>query len=122
MKRIALIAMAMAAAGCQSKPIEQMSYTELNQLSGEIVKRCYAQGVKPRTREMQICTQQEITREQATRAANTQRRIAFGQAMSNMGDQMQQNARNQAVINSMNRPINCTSTPGMNGVVRTNCY
>lgn len=121
MKRIALVVMAMVVAGCQSKPIEQMSYTELNQLSGEIVKRCYAQGVKPRTHEMQICTQQEITREQANRAANAQRRIALGEGMAAMG----QGFSNAG--NTYRPPMHCTSQPtgtfvGQPTQIQTTCY
>lgn len=65
---------AIALAGCQSKPVEQMSYTEVRALAGEIQKRCEAQGARSPSAEFEACIQQEVTREKSVRAANYARR------------------------------------------------
>lgn len=101
-------------AGCQTKPIAEMSYTEVKQLAGEITQRCYAQGVKPKSAEFEVCMRQEISREDATRASNQRRRMAAAAALGNAGRQMQANA-------AANRPVNCVSTGGYN-TVNTTCY
>ncbi|NVM43185.1 hypothetical protein HWX16_23150 [Ochrobactrum intermedium] len=112
---IIVLGAALSLSACQTKPIEQMSYTEVKALAGEIQKRCYAQGVKPNSREYDMCIRQEISREQSTRVANRQRQIAFGEAMSEAGANMQRNA-------AMNRPVNCTSSRGYGTTINTTCY
>jgi hypothetical protein len=118
MRRWLLLAAVAALTGCQSKPLEQMSYTEFKALAAEIQQRCYDQGATNR-REFDICVQQEITREQSTRAANAQYRAGVARGLANTGAQMQANAAAQSVYRP---PVRCTSTPGMNGVMRTTCY
>lgn len=75
MKRVIFFLPIIALAGCMAgKPIEQMSYSEARALAQQIIKRCEAQGVKPGTREMKLCTDQEILREQSTRSHAQQMR------------------------------------------------
>lgn len=112
---IAMCVGVLSLSACQTKPIEQMSYTEVKALAGEIQKRCYAQGVKPNSREYDMCIRQEISREQSTRVANRQRQIALGEAISEAGANMQRNA-------AMNRPVNCTSSRGYGTTINTTCY
>lgn len=108
------LACGLALAGCQSKPIEQMSYTELNQLAGVLAKSCLDQGVKAGSAEMDLCLRQEVGREKATRAANAQKRQALAGAMAAAGQNMQQNA-------AASQPITCNSSAyGRN--VQTTCY
>ena len=58
---------ALVLAGCQTKTVEEMNYTELKALADVIAKRCLVQGVKPGTPEMKMCTQVEAGRESAVR-------------------------------------------------------
>ncbi|WP_395449960.1 hypothetical protein ACHMW7_09185 [Aminobacter sp. UC22_36] len=95
-----------------------MSYTETKQVFASLHKRCEAQGIAKGHPEFDACMQQEINREVATRNANALKRQQFGDAMADVGADMQANAAARA----NNRPVQCTSTPGMNGVVRTSCY
>lgn len=50
-------------AGCQTKTVHEMSHTEKKQLAAEIRKRCLAQGVRPGTKEDDICLRNEVARE-----------------------------------------------------------
>lgn len=61
----ALLALA-ALSGC-TKTVEEMSYSERQALAGQIVQRCYAQGVKDGTPEMRECIQVEAQGEIARR-------------------------------------------------------
>lgn len=67
MIRIAVIAACVALAGCQTKTVEEMNYSERKALAAEITKRCYDQGVKPNSAEYNQCSQVEVQREVATR-------------------------------------------------------
>jgi hypothetical protein len=73
MRRVVLV-FAVALAGCQSKPVEQMSYSEVRALAHDINKRCNDQGVFGPSAEFDACTRQEISREKSIRAANYARR------------------------------------------------
>lgn len=67
MKLIALWVCAAVLAGCQTKTVEEMSYSERKVLVAEIQSRCYAQGVKPASPEYEQCSAVEVQREVATR-------------------------------------------------------
>jgi hypothetical protein len=113
--RIAILAsLVAAAAGCQSKPIQQMSYSETKALALELHKRCAAEGAPQGSPEFDACMQQEVNREVATRQANADARQRLAAGLANVGANMQRNAAR--------RPINCTSTPGYGGAVSTSCY
>jgi len=120
---VAVAASMLALAGCQSKPIEQMSYTEVQQLSGVIAKRCHDQGVRSPSRQFDACIQQEITREQSTRADNYRRRMAAAEALGDLGDSYSRGA-NAATYRP---PVNCTSRLAGTNVgqptrIDTTCY
>lgn len=66
MRWIALVVAGLTLAGC-TKTVEEMGYSERKALAEQIVQRCYAQGVKSGTLEMQLCTQAETEKEVATR-------------------------------------------------------
>lgn len=102
-------------AGCQTKPIEAMNYSERNELAKVLAKRCLDQGVRAGTKQMENCLIAEVQAEQYKRYENRRQMQAMGDAMQNAGNQMQANA-------AMNRPVNCTSTKGYGNVVRTTCY
>lgn len=122
MKQAAAMALVLALAGCQTKPVDEMSYTEVKQLAGQIVDRCVAQGIKENTREMTACSQQEARREVVTRQRMRQRQRAMGAALAQgLGDYSQQQQRNAAIA-AANRPVNCTSQLTPANTVRTSCY
>ncbi|QNQ62523.1 hypothetical protein IB024_01830 [Brucella sp. 6810] len=110
-----------ALSACQTKPIEEMSYSEKKALAEQIVKRCVAQGVKHDTPEMRDCSRAEVQREYATRQNNAFRQQRAAAAFANYGNQMQAHYRNQQMINAMNRPVNCTSNR-FGSTITTNCY
>jgi|GEM_PF-3225376 len=66
MKWLVALGCVLTLAGC-TKTVEEMGYSERKALAQQIVQRCYAQGVKSGTPEMQMCTQAETEREVATR-------------------------------------------------------
>ena len=81
--------------------------------------QCKAYGFKAGSDNLNACVFQL---DQNRIASNRQKRIAFGEALSDTGYQMQENARTQQLINATNRPLNCTSTPSYGGTVKTSCY
>ena len=74
--RAVLAALCLILAGCQaSKPVSEMSYSEVKQLAAELERRCAAQGYGRGHPEFTACARQEFDREYATRAeANARRR------------------------------------------------
>jgi hypothetical protein len=54
-------------AGCQTKTVEEMSYSERQSLAAQIQQRCYDQGVKPGSKEFVACSQVEVNAEAAKR-------------------------------------------------------
>lgn len=67
MRKTIVMAAAAILAGCQGKPISEMSYTETRALAVEINQRCRDQGLNSEMPEWKICVQQEITRENSIR-------------------------------------------------------
>ena len=67
---IAVAALVGALAACQteSKPGIRMSHSEMQQLSGEIARRCLGSGAKKDTPAMDACIRQETRKEVAARA------------------------------------------------------
>ena len=63
---LGILVLCLAVTGC-TKTVAEMNYTERKELAGEIVKRCYAQGVKSGTPEMDTCMQAETQSEVAKR-------------------------------------------------------
>lgn len=67
MKLIALALCGLTLAACQTKTVEEMSYSERKELAGQIAARCYAQGVKAGSPEYEQCSAVEVQREAAMR-------------------------------------------------------
>lgn len=68
-------------AGCQSKPVEQMSYSEIKQLAATLEKRCGAQGYARGHPEFMSCVRQEFNREYSTRQEAEARRRAIASSV-----------------------------------------
>lgn len=79
---------------------------------------CKGYGFAPGTQNYAACLMQL---DQNRIAENRSRRLRVASAMSNMGNQMQANARANQLSAAINRPVTCTSTPGYGGTYRTNC-
>lgn len=101
MMKIAGAALLAMLCGCQSKSVDEMSYTEVRQYAGQLVERCRKQGAKVGM-EMQTCINQEARSDEAKRRNAIQTRQAIGAALAEAG---------QAYDRSIqaNRPVNCTS-------------
>lgn len=100
---------------CQTKQIDELSYSERKELAAQIAKRCADQGYPDGHREQQACIRQEISKEYADRQNAQLRRANAAMILSQTGANMQRSA-------AMNRPLSCASSPGYGGVVQTNCY
>ena len=74
---VVLIALVAALAGCQTKTVEEMSYSERKQLASVISKRCADQGYTDGNPEMPACIKQEVSREVATRRREAAREDAI---------------------------------------------
>ena len=74
-------------AGCQTaKPINQMSFAELNVVKAGIVKRCADEGFGPSHPRHQSCVNHETIREITTREAAREQQRRFADALGNFGD------------------------------------
>ncbi len=118
---IALIPL-LAIAGCQTKQLDELNYSERKALAQELVKRCQDQGVKPGTPEMTVCTKAEVQAEYAKRQKEEAWRRGFAASMAN-GMQNASNAYGSAAANtrSMNTSVTCNTY--RNGpYAQTRCY
>lgn len=98
-----------ALAGCSTKSMNEMNYSELKAYAVEMQARCAKQGVKS-DKEMKLCMNQEAMADQSRR----QRQKEFGAALSQASQAYSQSY-------NANRSVNCTST-GYGNMVRTTCY
>lgn len=112
----------LALAGC-TKTVEEMNYSERKALADQIVQRCYAQGVKSGTSEMDLCLAAEVQSEKAKRYNNAARekRMAagLGAGLASAGDAFNQAAANSAAAN---RTVTCNTVPAPTGMTKVRCY
>lgn len=118
---IVACAAALLLTGCNSTPIEELTYSQTKALAAELHKRCAEQGAPPGSPDFDACMRQELTREQAIRYRNRERRRAFADALGAMGESMQRSAAMRP------RPTHCTTTFGGTWVgtvshATTSCY
>lgn len=106
------LAAAVMVAGCQSEKPAQ------GKVLAQITAQCEAYGFKPGTDAFAACVYQS---DQNRIAGNREQRLRTAAALQQFGNQMQQNAQNQQMINAMNRPRTCTTT-GFGNTLRTTCY
>jgi len=83
-----------------------------------IEAQCTAYGFKPGTDVYAACVYQS---DQNRINQNRNARLRFAAALAQTGQQMQQNASNQAMVNAMNRPRTCYTT-GYGSTLTTRCY
>jgi hypothetical protein len=100
-------------AGCQSKPVSEMSYAEVKQYGAELIARCKAEGAKPGA-ETQACINQEARADEAKRQNAAATRQAVGMALA--GASLSYGQSLQA-----NRPATCY-TSGYGYGITTTCY
>jgi hypothetical protein len=121
MKLRALFAVSLCLAGCQTKQLAEMNYSERRDLAVEITKRCYAQGVKPNSPQMKICTDAEIQSENYKRQHAMQIHFNPGGAATALQG-VSQNYYNAAAATSANRTVTCHSNPAPTGMSSVSCY
>jgi len=83
-----------------------------------IEAQCTAYGFKPGTDVYAACVYQS---DQNRINQNRNARLRFAAALAQTGQQMQENASNQAMVNAMNRPRTCYTT-GYGSTLTTRCY
>lgn len=116
MRWVLVVALAWLA-GCQAvKPVDEMSFTELQALRAELVKRCTEQGAPPGSPNHRPCMEVEVPREIASRERQNARQR---QAIKAMGNALGDYSRQQQA--QANRRMNCTSN-AIGSTVYTNCY
>ncbi|WP_376711062.1 hypothetical protein [Pseudochrobactrum lubricantis] len=110
-------------AGCQTKQIEEMGYSEKKALAEQIVQRCYAQGVKPNSPEMNTCSMAEVQKEHYSRRNSAIRQQNAAAAMSaGMANASQGYYRAAANTSAMNRTVTCSRVPSPVGYSTVRCY
>ncbi|RWM76489.1 MAG: hypothetical protein EOR81_22825 [Mesorhizobium sp.] len=91
-------------AGCQTKPLSEMSYAESKQYVAQLIDRCQKEGVTSR-QEMELCVHQEARADEAKRVNAIATRRAIGRAL-------QAAAASQPRTTTCNRfgnTVNCTT-------------
>ena len=67
MRKLWVVGAMLLIAGCQTKTVSEMNFTEREQLGEQIKQRCVAQGTVPGTGRYGECLKAEAQREVATR-------------------------------------------------------
>jgi hypothetical protein len=67
MGRCFLVGLVLLLAGCESTPVEQMSYSETKELALRLHKRCADEGAPQGSKEFDACMRQELSREASLR-------------------------------------------------------
>lgn len=120
--RAVLVLAAIALAGCQSTPVQELSYTQRQVLAKQIAIRCAEQGYPDGNPQQRECIAHEVNREVALRQHNERRRMQLAAGLSAAGDSFTAASRSAPV-----GPVTCTSTPNSSWVggpvsnVRTVC-
>jgi hypothetical protein len=102
-KRFFVLFSVLALTGCQTNPIEQLSYSETKELAAKLHKICQDQGVKENTSEMKLCIQQELSREAYTRRDNAIKLQRASQALASGSQQLGQS------MQSSNKMVTCNT-------------
>lgn len=72
-------------AGCATKPVEEMSYSQVQALRDTIAQRCVAQGVAMTAPNFQACFQHEARREVLQRENNRAAGLTIANGMQDAG-------------------------------------
>jgi len=119
MNKITIFITLLIAAGCQTQPVNEMSYTQQKAWAQIIVQKCVDQGIGYNHPELKACMDAEARRDAASRYRNgiQQQRTAnaISAGFTNAG------AAYSNAANS-NRNVNCTSVKSPSGSVNTRCY
>lgn len=115
-----ILSIGLMASGCQTKPIQAMSYSEKMALAKKLQSICEQNGLKPSTEAYNNCFHSELSREAYQRNANALKTQA---ALSSLASGMQNASNNYyraAATTSAQRPVTCTRIAGPVPTVR--CY
>lgn len=85
-KTFALIVVALGVAGCQTQPVETMSYADQQKFVVQTLNRCHAEGAKAGTPAEKQCFFQEVSAEDYRRSQNLRSIHAIGASLKYMGD------------------------------------
>ncbi|WP_313348163.1 hypothetical protein [Paracoccus sp. (in: a-proteobacteria)] len=115
-------------AACAEKPIDQMNYSEREELAQKLIKNCEAQGIDLYSPKMDICYKIEVEREAKRRQSSVDRAENIGMAVSGgmkaYGEGIGRSgyaASYTPIPDPTPRRINCTSN-SMGGFTNTTCY
>ncbi len=67
MKILIAVVSAALLVSCQTKEVSEMNYSEVKKLAAQKNQECAAQGVRPGTKEMELCVTHELNREASVR-------------------------------------------------------
>ncbi|UCA46887.1 hypothetical protein [Pseudochrobactrum sp. XF203] len=106
--------------GCQTKPIEAMSYAEKIELGKKLQAICEKHGLKPLTEAYNNCFRTELSREAYQRKQNAVRGQQAAQAFSEGMQNMSNNYYRAAASRPTQQSITCSQVPGPTPTVRCN--
>jgi hypothetical protein len=115
-KFILPVVAALAVSGCDSRPLNTLSYAEQLEAAEVIEARCAEAGAPIGTEQFETCAAAEVNAENARRANMRRSANAIGQGLQNASDSYNASA-------AANRTVQCTTRPAIGwGSATTTCY
>jgi hypothetical protein len=107
---------AISLAGCDTRPLDELTYAEQQEMLQAFTANCAAAGVTKSDPRYHDCVQAEINAENAKRGRQSSAMVNIGNGMAAAGDNYSRSA-------AANRPVTCTTRPPVGwGSVTTTCY
>ncbi len=114
--QILIVAASLMLSGCMS---DQQLAERQQALSIAQDQQCRGYGAQPGSNAYVACRTQLAQAQQNQDAAQ---QMAAREALADGLQSVSDSYKQQAATYQYHQPVNCTSTPGMNGTVHTNCY
>ena len=119
MRKIVILSALVLLTGCQTQPVNELSYSQQKAWAQTIAQKCVDQGIGYNHPEFKACLDAESRRDAATRYNNGVRQQRVAQAMS-QGFYNAGNVYSRAATS--NRNLNCRSVRTPSGAISTSCY
>lgn len=114
-----ILSIGLMVSGCQTKPVNELSYTQQKAWAQTIAKKCLDQGIGYSHPEFKACLDAESRRDAAIKYNNRIRQQQVAHAMS-QGFYNAGAAYNRAATS--NTTTNCRSVRSPSGSINTTCY
>lgn len=120
MNRLLCGIVAVALSACAEKPIEELTYSEREELAKKFFQNCREQGLADGSPEMDACFDIEAEREITRRERSIERAQLMGAALME-SSRTYGNSMSSYGASTYRQPMNCTSN-AVGTYTYTNCY